>query len=201
MYCPKCGSTQSDELKFCKACGANLFAVRQVVDSREATETFDWGKTWVAEMFMSPGEMKRRKEELERQRGITPEMKRYNEIKAGVITACVGIGIAIFLFVFMRGIILSGKVTPNAAEILSRLWIAGVLPLFVGISLLLNGLFVSRKMVELARRQSPGGPKQMEGDLETGSLGPADGSEFIPSGFSVTEDTTKRLSSSSPKIT
>src|SRR6266545_6832604 len=78
MFCPKCGSTQSDELRFCKSCGANLLAVRQVVDTRETGESFDWGKTWVAEMFMSPGEMKRRKEELERQRGITPEVKRYN---------------------------------------------------------------------------------------------------------------------------
>src|ERR1700730_4254237 len=153
MFCPKCGSTQNDELKFCKLCGANLFAVRQVVDTRE-TEGFDWTKTWVAEMFMSPQELKRRKEEAERQRGITPEMKRYNEIKAGIITGTVGIGIAIFLYVFMQGIILSGNVTPNSAEILSRLWIAGVLPLFVGIALIINGLFVSRKLLEIARRES-----------------------------------------------
>ena len=86
MFCPKCGSSQNDELKFCTLCGANLFAVRQVVDNREAVEKFDWSRTWVAEMFMSPDEKKRRKEEMERQRGITPEMKRCNEIKAGVIT-------------------------------------------------------------------------------------------------------------------
>ena len=193
MFCPKCGSTQSDELKFCKLCGANLLAVRQVVDSRETGEGFDWGKTWVAEMFMSPGEMKRRKEELERQRGITPEMKRYNEIKAGVITGTVGIGIAIFLYVFMQGIILSGNVTPNAAEILSRLWIAGVLPLFVGISLIVNGLFVSRKLVEIARQNSQNALNDSE-DVNP-SLGPADPTSFNPSGFSVTDHTTKHLTS------
>ena len=65
MFCPKCGSSQNDELKFCKLCGANLFAVRQVVDNREAVEKFDWTRTWVAEMFMSPSEIKRRKEEIE----------------------------------------------------------------------------------------------------------------------------------------
>ena len=193
MFCPKCGSTQSDELKFCKLCGANLLAVRQVVDSRETGEGFDWRKTWVADMFMSPGEMKRRKEELERQRGITPEMKRYNEIKAGVITGTVGIGIAIFLYVFMQGIILSGNVTPNAAEILSRLWIAGVLPLFVGISLIINGLFVSRKLVEIARQNSQNALNDSE-DVKP-SLEPADPTSFIPSGFSVTDHTTKHLSS------
>ncbi|MDX6501460.1 MAG: hypothetical protein QOG23_4720 [Blastocatellia bacterium] len=199
MFCPKCGSTQSDELKFCKSCGANLFAVRQVVDARETAEGFDWSKTWVAEMFMSPQELKRRKEEIERQRGVTPEMKRYNEIKAGIITGTVGIGIAIFLFVFMQGIILSGKVTPNSAEILSRLWIAGVLPLFVGIALIINGLFVSKKLLVIARQESQNAANSLEQQPNPQSLEPADTNQFVPPGFSVTEQTTKHLRSSGQK--
>ena len=51
MFCPRCGSTQSEELKFCKSCGANLSAVRQAVDTRETGGKIDWNKTWVAEMF------------------------------------------------------------------------------------------------------------------------------------------------------
>jgi hypothetical protein len=196
MFCPKCGSSQNDELKFCKLCGANLFAVRQVVDNREAVEKFDWTRTWVAEMFMSPGEIKRRKEEMERQRGITPEMKRYNEIKAGVITSCVGIGLAIFLYIFMQGVILNGNA--SSAEVLSRLWIAGVLPLFVGIALIINGLFVSKKLVGIASKAETA-PNNLGEGLNAQSLGPADTTEFIPSGFSVTEDTTKNLRSSGQK--
>jgi hypothetical protein len=199
MFCPKCGSTQSDELRFCKSCGANLFAVRQAVDTRETAEKFDWGRTWVAGMFMSQQELKRRKEEIERQRGITPEIKRYNEIKAGVITGCAGIGIAIFLYVFMQGIILSGNVTPNAAEILSRLWIAGVIPVFVGIALMINGVFVSKKLVEIARQNAQNAPDNLEGNVNPQSLGPADTTDFIPSGLSVTEHTTKHLRSSGQK--
>jgi len=137
MFCPRCGSNQSEELKFCKACGANLFAVRQVVDSRETDEKFDWGKTWIAEMFMSSDEAEKRQLELERRLGITPEVKRYNEIKAGVITASVGIGVAIFLYFLMQGIILGGNIPPGDAEILSRVWItqsspAGGRSLFAG---------------------------------------------------------------------
>ena len=197
MFCPKCGSSQNDELKFCKLCGANLFAVRQVVDNREAVEKFDWTRTWVAEMFMSPSEIKRRKEEIERQRGITPEMKRYNEIKAGVITSCVGIALAIFLYIFMQGIILNGNA--SSAEVLSRLWIAGVLPLFVGIALIINGMFVSKKLVEISKRDTQITPNNLEGDLNAQSLPAADTNEFIPSSFSVTEDTTKNLRSSGQK--
>jgi len=200
MFCPKCGSTQSDELRFCKVCGANLFAVRQVVDTRETADKSDSGKNWIAAVVHTQEESKRHKEEIERQRGITPEVKlRYDEIKAGVITGTVGIGIGIFLYVFMQGIIQSGNVTPNSAEILSRLWIAGVIPLFVGISLIINGLFVSKRLVEIAREASQTGANNLEGDENARSLRPADTTEFVPSGFSVTEHTTKHLRSSGQK--
>jgi len=199
MFCPRCGSSQSEELKFCKSCGANLFAVRQVVATRETDEKFDWSNTWVAEMFRSSDEIKRRKAELERQRGITPEVKRYIEIKAGVITASVGVAIGIFLFVFMQGLILGGKVSPDTAEILSRLWIAGVIPLFVGIALMVNGVFVSKKMLEAGRRAGELPPSPGQPDTTSHSLPSANSTEFIPSGFSVTEETTKHLRSSGRK--
>lgn len=194
MFCPRCGSSHGEELRFCKSCGANLFAVRQAVATRETEGNFDWSNTWVAEMFRSSDEIKRRKAELERQQGITPEIKRYVEIKAGVIVASVGLAIGIFLFVFMQGLILSGRVSPDSAEIISRLWIAGVIPLFVGIALMINGMFVSKKIVEARRTAepelSPGQPK---------FLPEAETSEFIPPGFSVTEDATKHLPRSGPK--
>jgi len=125
-----------------------------VVATRETDEKLEWSKTWVAEMFLSGEEAERRKAELERQRGITPEVKRYNEIKAGVITASVGLALGIFLYVFMEGIILGAKIPSDTAEILSRLWIAGVIPLFVGIALIVNGLFVSKKLVEVAMQNA-----------------------------------------------
>lgn len=195
MFCPRCGSNQSEDLKFCKLCGANLYAVRQVVDDREIGEKFDWNKTWVTEMFLSAEEKKRRKEELERQRGITPEIKRYTEIKTGVIIASVGLAVAIFLYVFMEGLILAGKVSSDNAEILSRLWIAGVIPLFVGIAFMVNGFFVSKKMIEeIARRTSETSP--VLPDTSPDSLPNADATEFISTRFSVTEDATKHLRSS-----
>lgn len=199
MFCPQCGSNQSEELKFCKLCGTNLQAVLQLIAVQETGEKFDWSKTWVAEMFLSAGERKRRDEELERQRGITPEVKRYNEIKAGVITSCVGIGVAIFLFVFMQGLIISGKGAPETEQILSRLWVAGVIPLFVGIALLINGLLVSKRLVGISRPGAPTGATRLGQDTEPPALHSADTSEFIPAGFSVTEGTTKHLHTSGQK--
>ena len=199
MFCPRCGSNQEEELKFCKACGANLYVVRRVVDSRQidsrqTDEKFNWNKTWVAEMFASSEEAIKRQKALERLQGMTPETKRYNEIKAGVITGSVGLAVMIFLHIFMQGIIIGGKVPNDTAEILSRIWLAGIIPVFVGLALIFNGYFLSRKMIEAAKRyEDRETGKLTSAPTETPALRPANTTEFIPTRFSVTEDTTKHL--------
>ena len=194
MFCPRCGSGQSEELKFCKACGANLLAVRQVLNP-EASKTFDWSKTWVAEMFMSAEETERRRWEMERRRGITPATRRFQEIKAGIITTSAGMGLAVFLSVFMEGIIRSGKVSAAAAEIISHLWVVGVIPLFVGIALIVNGYFVSKKIVELAQRGETPEPNNLN-DANLHLLRTGETTPFMAPGSSVTEGTTKHLNAS-----
>jgi hypothetical protein len=196
MFCPQCGANQSDELRFCNLCGANLQAVRQAVQTRDAGEAFDWGKTWVAEMFLSEAERKRRNEESERRRGVTPEIKRYNEIKAGVITSCVGVGVMIVLYVIMQGIVASGQNSPGDNEILSRVWIAGVIPFLIGLGLIINGLFVSKRLAKVLREAAANETGALDSTAERHALRPADTTEFIPTNFSVTEETTKHLGGS-----
>lgn len=193
MFCPQCGSNQNDELKFCKLCGANLLNVRQALVARETEEKFDWKKTWFADMVLTTKEIQRRDEEIERQRGITPEIKRYNEIKNGVITSSVGIGVMIFLYVFMQGLVLSGNIPPNAVDIISRVWVAGVIPFFIGLGMIFNGVIVSKRLVEAIRQNPITQPAALEGETDKPSLRPADTAGFIPSDASVTEQTTRQL--------
>jgi hypothetical protein len=197
MICPRCSSNQTDEVKFCTVCGANLQAVRQVLDSPQTDDRFNWNNTWLAEMFMSAEEQKRRKAALELARGVTPEIKRYNEIKAGVITSSIGIALSIFLFVFMSGVAASSKVSADAAGIISNLWIAGVIPFFVGVALMVNGLVVSKKLVEIARREK--NQQELESGPTPASLRPANTNEFLSTPFSVTEQTTQHLKTSDKK--
>jgi len=192
MICPRCNQTQSDQVKFCTVCGANLAAVRQALEMREPEDKFDWTKTWVAEMFMSAEEQKRRKEALQIARGITPEIRRINEIKAGVITSSVGIAVSVFLFVFMQGLIHNSNVTADAANVLSHVWIAGVIPFMVGLALMANGLIVSKKLVEIANRDR-NNPPNLRAGTEPSALGTPETNEFISTPFSVTEQTTKHL--------
>lgn len=196
MFCPRCASNQSSEIKFCTSCGANLQAVREVLD--QPGKKFDWGDTWVAEMFMSGDAAELRKREMERRMGITPEIKRYQEIKAGVIVSSVGVALAIFLFIFMQGV--AGNAGPEAAAVISRLWIAGVIPFMVGLALIINGLVVSKKLVELARRNEPS-VKPLEEGASPRGLRAANTNEFIPANMgSVTEQTTRHLSNSGQKV-
>lgn len=198
MFCPQCGITINEDLKFCKQCGANLHAVRQALTTHKTEEKFDWSRTWVAEMFMSESERERRARLIEEQSGITPEVKRYGEIKAGVITSLVGVGAMIFFYILMQGIILSGEVEAGEAEILKRLWVLGVVPFLIGIGLIFNGLVISKKQINTIKQiqESKEETKQQKSfgkNTDRLYLDPANESDFIPSSFSVTEGTTRTL--------
>lgn len=196
MICPRCASNQNDNVKFCTFCGANLEAVREVMAIKETDRKFDWSETWVAEMFRSGEIAQQRKAEIERRLGITPEVKRYNEIKAGVIVSSIGLALMIFLHIFMQGV--AANVPPNEAEIVTRLWVAGFIPFFVGLALIINGVVVSRKQAEIIERE-----RKRANSLENETpelnaatpraLRPAETNEFIPTPFSVTDQTTRHL--------
>lgn len=184
MFCPQCGTTESDELKFCKSCGANLSAVRQAVSKREKGDPTNPWSEWVLEANRVKAIAK---EERDRRRGLAPEVQRLREVKAGVITASAGIALGVFLSVFMQGIILGARITPEVAEILSRLWIVGVIPLCIGMGLLINGLFVKTAV------KKPATKDVLERDAQQDSLNSGEPSQRIASGFSVTEQTTRQL--------
>ena len=194
MICPQCGSTQPDDLQFCKSCGANLSALRQILASRDPSDKFDWSKTWVAEMFQGSEQAVRRAAELERLQGKTPETKRRNEIKAGVITASIGAALMVFLFALMGGIIASGRVSDAEAAILSRIWLAGLIPLFIGLALIINGTFISKKGSPSNIHQTDTDKRPVGSETVADLLPPAETNQRragVP--FSVTDETTQHL--------
>ena len=187
MFCPQCGTTESDELKFCKSCGANLSAVRQAASRREKGDPSNPSNTW-SEWVLEANRVKAiAKDERERRRGLAPEAQRIREVKAGVITASAGVALGVFLNVFMQGIILGARITPEVGEILSWLWIVGVIPLCIGMGLLINGLFVKTAV------KKPATKDVLEREAQQDSLNSGESSGRIASGFSVTEQTTRQL--------
>ncbi len=142
MFCPQCGNQANDEVKFCRKCGANLRGVQKAM-LRTSEKDMGWDKTWVKEMLLS-------QEERERRQGITPEVKRLNEIKGGVITATVGIAAMAFLYNFMGAVAANNS---NDANIIENIWLAGLVPFMVGVAILFNGLFISKRIVKLKKEQ------------------------------------------------
>ncbi|MGE0129999.1 MAG: hypothetical protein AB7U82_18100 [Blastocatellales bacterium] len=206
MFCPGCGLQASDDLKFCRQCGASLRGVREAMTPSSTEGKFDWSKTWWADLIYHP-------EELERLRGVTPEekrlkeeKKRLNEIKGGVITSLVGVGIMIS-FYFFFGAVANGKSDPGDAEIVRHLWLLGIIPFLIGAGLFINGFFISRRLVKLE--------EQLAQAAISASLGPAAhpdahpiahpialeakttdqlvANAAPPANFSVIEDTTAHL--------
>jgi hypothetical protein len=201
MFCPGCSLQVNDDLKFCRSCGANLRGVREAMTSRSTGEKFDWSKTWWAEMIYSP-------EELERRRGITPEEKRLNEekkrldeIKGGVITTLVGLGMMISFYFFFGAV--AKNIPPHDAEIVRNLWLLGIIPTLIGAGLLINGFFISRRLVKLKEEltraaMSATQPPIAHPTANPNALGAKTTDQLIvdaaqPAGYSVTEDPTAHL--------
>jgi zinc-ribbon domain len=184
MFCPQCGNQANDDVKFCRKCGANLQGVQEAMTGR-GTKGFDWEKTWVKEMLLS-------QEERERRQGITPEVKRMNEIKAGVITTAAGVGAMIFLY-FLLGAVAESEGGRDAL-IISKVWLAGLVPFLVGLALTFNGLFVSKRIVKLKQEQFEQQQAAQARILATPSTHPLPEVEtpYNPT-YSVTERTTYHL--------
>lgn len=185
MFCPRCSAQATDDTKFCKQCGANLLGVREAIVSRG--EQFDWSKTWVADLILT-------KEELDRRRGITPEKKRNNELRAGIITSAAGIGAMIFLRYLMEAV--AQQNGGADAEILNRIWLAGLIPFLVGVAIIFNALVIGGREVKMqkyeARNTPPPPPQPVQlGAKTTDQLS-------APADFSVTEHTTAHLPERAP---
>ena len=188
MYCPSCGTEVSDQTKYCTKCGVNLRRVKGVLGKGGAgvKKGDDWEPFWLEE----------RRSRNEARKKKTPEVKRLEEIKAGVITSSVGFGLMVFLNLLFDAI--ASTIEGPGGNILRSLWAVGLIPFLIGLGILFNGLFVSKRIVELKRQQER---KDQQSPLfsapDTLDTSPVarlvEPSQSPISDFSVTETTTTKL--------
>ncbi len=140
MFCPGCGFQVSDDLKFCKQCGANLRGAREAMTSSSTEEKPEWNKTWREPL----------QEEARKRLNPTPEEKRLTEIKEGVLTIFTGVGAMIFLHFFFEAV---AKRAGEGADIIRSLYWLGIVLVLIGAGMIFNGLFINQRLVKPKEQQ------------------------------------------------
>ena len=207
MYCPSCGSEERQLSQFCRACGTDLRVVRTSLESPDsvtqsaisARENIGMAVADKIRQMSSAKELKKVAEDvlphfekfLE-----SPEEKRLRRIRAGIITAAIGLGASLVLFIMaMDKLDLLPFMTPALVTFL------------VGIGVIVNGLLFTVP------------PKQLPGDaydalsqkvLDSGvnripyeAPAPGQLTNELPTaprfkGASITEHTTHHLKTNKP---
>ncbi len=196
MYCPSCGTESSDQTKYCTRCGVNLRRVKgALAKDAGGKDVTDSERTALDEIRISRRAQKKK----------SPEEKRLDEIKGGVITSSIGFGLMVFLYFLFDAV--ASTVDGPESNILRSLWAVGLIPFMIGAGIIFNGLFISKKIVELKREQER---KDQQLPLfsapNTSQVSLLVEPQQNPiSDFSITEPTTTKLrepaSSSSPRDT
>src|SRR5215510_15002364 len=145
MFCPGCGFQVSDDLKFCKQCGANLRGAREAMTSSSTEEKLDWNKTWRESL----------PEEARKRLFPTPEEKRLTEIREGVLTIFTGVGAMIFLYFLFDAV---AKKAGDGADIIRSLYWLGIVLVLIGAGMIFNGLFISQRLVKPKEQQAEPSP-------------------------------------------
>ncbi|MFN8002227.1 MAG: hypothetical protein U0X75_14560 [Acidobacteriota bacterium] len=185
MFCPACGTESNEQTKYCTKCGVNLRRVKGVLGKGGATRTdpVDWQRA-TAEDWL---------EERNHQRRKSPEEKRLNEIKAGVITTSVGLGILIFLSLLFAAI--AQTVEGPERQIMYAIPFAGLIPVLIGLGLIVNGVFVTKRLVKLKEDQQRDAlPASLFSAPDTSPVQQLNApAQPVANDFSVVEPTTTRL--------
>jgi hypothetical protein len=151
MFCPGCGFQVSDDLKFCKQCGANLRGAREAMTSSSTEEKLDWNKTWRESL----------PEEARKRLFPTPEEKRLTEIREGVLTIFTGVGAMIFLYFLFDAV---AKKAGDGADIIRSLYWLGIVLVLIGAGMIFNGLFINPRLLKPKEQQA--GPSPAESPAE-----------------------------------
>ncbi|MBO0723891.1 MAG: hypothetical protein J2P41_23905 [Blastocatellia bacterium] len=185
----------NDQTKFCTKCGISLRNIKEaMIDEKQRgnypnsqSDTPSAHDPRIPWWLMMAQHYKK-----------TPEEKRINEIKAGVITSCVGISLIIFLFLLLGAVSLD--LDPKVVAILKAVRFVGIIPFMIGLGLVFNGIFVSKRLIELKREQEQ--PTRQPSLPSVQETAPVEGLHESPRppflDFSVTETTTTKLQEPAP---
>ncbi len=144
MYCPSCGTEERQTSQFCRACGSDMKTLRNLlqkpdsitVSAISAREEIGRAIATKIQTLESAKDLKKVAEEVlpEVEKFLeSPAERRLRRLRAGVITAAVGLGVTV--------IMLLSKVTIFPLVLIG--WPAGLLVFLIGIGVIINGVLFS----------------------------------------------------------
>lgn len=151
MYCPSCGSEERQLSQFCRACGTDLRVVRNSLENPDAiTQSAVSAREHIGMAVADKIRQMKSAKDLERvaedvlpyfEKFLeSPEERRLRRIRAGVITAAIGLGATIVTFLMaMDKIDVFPFITPPLITFL------------VGLGIIINGM-----MFTVPRKKLPG---------------------------------------------
>jgi hypothetical protein len=154
MYCPSCGSEERQLSQFCRACGTDLRVVRNSLENPDAiTQSAISAREHIGMAVADKIRQMSSAKDLERvaedvlpqfEKFLeSPEEKRLRRIRNGVITAAIGLGASIVVFIMaMDKMDIFPFITPAFITFL------------VGLGFVLNGLLFT-----VPRKSLPGDPQ------------------------------------------
>jgi hypothetical protein len=193
MYCPSCGSEERQLSQFCRACGTDLRIVRNSLESPDAiTQSAISAREHigmaVADKIRQMGTAKDLKKVAEdvlphfEKFLESPEERRLRRIRAGVVTAAIGLGASIVVILMaMDKIDVLPFITPALVTFL------------VGIGVIINGLLFTQPRKELPGDVYDALSQKVLDAGATNELAPAPAPRLQTP--SITEHTTQHLKS------
>ncbi len=196
MFCPGCGSEDIQASQFCRTCGADMRVIRRAMASPDlitasaVSARDEIGRAVAAKIreTKSTKDLAKVTEEVlpEIEKFLeSPEEKRLRRLRNGSIVSSVGLGVAIALS------ILSTFIIDDRAEMMFLAGL-GLITFFLGIGLILNGVFLTVPKRSLPERDPAFEPEILPGQPQSFLEMPAkaETNDLFPS---VTEHTTKHL--------
>jgi len=199
MFCPNCGLDEKQPNQFCRACGANLRSVMDVVSRPDSVTSAaisareEIGRAVAAKIreVDNSKDLKRIAEDVLPQIEKfleSPEEKKLRRVRIGSMLGVIGFGVAL---VFWMVAIIGGD--PGFFSISAL----GAITFFVGLAFVLNGYLhtVGKKKV---LDESSNAERQRILDATTSDLLPPSAAEPARPFRSVTENTTTHLDKKDP---
>ncbi len=198
MFCPSCGLQEMHSNQFCRACGTDLRIVRSSLEKPDTiTASATTARSEISRAFagkileiQSAHDLKKVAEDVlpEIEKFLeSPEEKKMRRIRNGSIVSFVGLGVII-------GFVLAGIFSDNDLFFFAAL---GTVTFFIGLSLIVNGLFftVPKKILQ-EKTSDAESQRELDDDAYTNELLIPPAARQIFS--SVTEHTTKHLKDKTP---